>query len=59
MNDKTPVLQHIADTLDEVLTVLKKPESKIGKVLETAGAAVSILGILSIVDVIKNWIFGG
>ena len=50
---------HIRDTLVEVLVVLKKPENKFMKALEVAGAAVSVLAILGIIDIIRNWFFGG
>jgi hypothetical protein len=46
----------MSETLDEVLFVLKRPESKIGKILEIAGAVVRVLSILSIIDVIRNWL---
>jgi len=52
-------LSHIDKTLDKILAILSKP-AKIGvRALEIAGAVVSVLGILSIIDIIRNWIFGG
>ena len=53
------IIAHISSTLDEVLKVLKKPENKWLRVMEIAGGGVTILSLLSIVDVIKNWLFGG
>ena len=50
------IIKHMSKTLDEILLVLKKPESKTGRVLETAGAVVSVLSILSIIDIIRNWL---
>jgi hypothetical protein len=29
------------------------------RALEIAGTVVSVLGILSIVDIVRNWFFGG
>jgi hypothetical protein len=52
------ILNHISDTLDEVLKILKKPVSRVGRILETAGAVVSVLSILSIIEILRNW-FGG
>ena len=43
-------LQHITDTLDEVLVVLKKPANKVVRVLEIVAAAVSAMGIISIIE---------
>jgi preprotein translocase subunit Sss1 len=57
--EERETIQHISDTLDEVLVVLKKPDNKFMKVLEVAGAVVSVLAILGIVDVIRTWVFGG
>jgi hypothetical protein len=52
-------IRHISATLDEMLAVLKKPENRAGKVIETAGAVVSVLSILGIIEIVRNWIFGG
>jgi hypothetical protein len=52
-------IQHISDTLDEVLAVLKKPVNKFLRVLEIGGTIVSIFAILSVIDIIRIWIFGG
>ncbi|GHV51972.1 hypothetical protein AGMMS49579_08480 [Spirochaetia bacterium] len=52
-------LENINKTLEGILEVMKKPESKFEKVLEYGGAGVSILGILSIIDIIRTWIVGG
>ena len=53
------LIQHISNTLDEVLAVLKKPENKYIKALEFAGTVVSVLAVISIVETILRWIFGG
>jgi len=52
-------IKHISDTLDKILSVLLKPEKVGVKALEIAGAVVSVLGILSIIDIIRKWIIGG
>ena len=52
-------IRHISVTLDEMLAVLKKPESKFFKIMEIVGDAVGIIGILAVVDIIRNWVFGG
>jgi hypothetical protein len=53
------IMQHMSDTLDEVLVVLKKPGSKFMRVLEVFGAVVSVLAILGLIDIVRNWIIGG
>lgn len=42
--------------LDVIIGIMNKPDNKFGKILETAGAVVSILGILSIIEIIRNWL---
>jgi hypothetical protein len=53
------IIRHISVTLDEVLAVLNKPESKFFKIMEIVGDAVGIIGILAVVDILRNWIIGG
>ena len=52
-------IRHMSETLDKMLVVLSKPEKLGVKALEIAGAIVGVLGILSIIDTIRSWIFGG
>jgi hypothetical protein len=52
-------MRHISATLDEMLAVLKNPERKFFKIMEIVGNAVGIIGILAVVDIIRNWILGG
>jgi len=51
-------LRHISATLDEILAFQKKPRSKIERFFEILGLGVTILGGLTIIDVIRNWIGG-
>jgi hypothetical protein len=53
------VIQHMSDTLDEVLVVLKKPGNRFIRVLDIIGAVVSVLAILGIIDIVRDWIIGG
>ena len=52
-------VKHISETLDKILMLLSKPEKIVVRVLEIGAAVVSVLGILSIIDIIRNWIIGG
>ena len=52
-------LDRIAEGIEGILAVMSKPESKIKKALEMAGYGIAILGAVSIVDIIRNWITGG
>jgi len=52
-------IQHISDTLDEVLAVMKKPENKVMKILEIGATITGVLAILGIIDIIHKWFVGG
>jgi hypothetical protein len=52
-------LKEINLKLDSIITTIKKPENKMAGIFEFAAAGVGILGILSIIDIIRNWILGG
>ena len=38
---------------------MNKPENKIKKALELAGYGITILGAVSVAEIIPNWIIGG
>jgi hypothetical protein len=46
-------------TLEEIRDAMKAPKSLLEKILEYGGAGVGILGILSIIDIVRSWIQGG
>jgi preprotein translocase subunit Sss1 len=52
------VILHMSGTLDKILDVLSKPQNKFIKVFEIVAAGITILGILSAIDIIINWIGG-
>jgi hypothetical protein len=52
-------LKELNQKVDVIVDILKKPESKLLKLLEIVGNAVGIIGNLAIVDIIRNWILGG
>jgi hypothetical protein len=52
------ILEHISETLDEMLIIQKTPESRWKIILDFAATSITILGILAIIDQIKNWIGG-
>ena len=49
-------LKALNNKLDVIIGIMKKPENKAGKVLETAGAVVAVMGVLSIIDILRNWL---
>jgi hypothetical protein len=52
-------LDNINKTLEGILAVLRTPENKVMSVFKYVGAGVSALGVLSIAEIIRQWIMGG
>ena len=52
-------LTEINKKVSIIVDILQKPESKYLKLMEIVGNAVGIIGILAIVDIVRNWILGG
>jgi hypothetical protein len=51
-------IRHISETLDSMLAVLSKPQNRVKTVMDTVGSGLALLGILSAIEIIKNWIGG-
>ena len=51
-------IRHISDTLDKILEVLSKPPNKAVKIFELISMGIGIVGILSVIDILKNWLGG-
>jgi preprotein translocase subunit Sss1 len=51
-------LEMINSKLDTIINIMKKPGNKFIGILEVVAAGISVLGILSIMDIIRNWIGG-
>jgi len=45
--------------LEDISNTIKAPKTMLEKILEYGGAGVGILGILSIIDIIRNWVLRG
>jgi len=52
------LLKHMGETLDKMLAVMLKPQSFIVRIFNIGATVVTILGILTIADLIKSWIGG-
>lgn len=52
-------LDDINKTLEGMLKILGAPENRLMTVFKYVGAGVSALGILSIAELIRQWIMGG
>lgn len=52
------VLLHMSETLDKILGVLSKPQNKFVRIFEIVATGIAILGVLTVIDVIKNWLGG-
>jgi len=51
-------LDNINKTLQGIQDILRTPENKVMTVFKYVGAGVSALGLLSIVELIRQWIMG-
>jgi len=49
-------LERINQKLDEMIGIMKKPENKLLRILEIIGNVVTIVSVLAIVEIIRNWI---
>ena len=56
--EETAILKHISDTLDRLLEIISRPQSKVTQIFNIGAAIVGILGILAIFDLIVSWIKG-
>ena len=50
------LLEEMNKKLDVIVTFMKKPDNRFGNVLQTVGTVVGIFSILSIIDIILNWL---
>ena len=58
VNEEKVLLQHISDTLDKMLEIMSKPQNIVARIFNVAATIVTILGIMTIIDLIKSWIGG-
>ena len=52
-------LDNINNTLEGIRQILGTPENKVMTILKYVGAVVGVLGILTVVEIIRQWIMGG
>jgi hypothetical protein len=52
------LLLRIAENTDKILCAIETPEKPSQKVINYIGLGASIAGIMSLIDLLKNW-FGG
>jgi len=52
-------LDTMNETLEKMLEVMKKPESKFLRALEIIGLGVGTLSVLNAIDIVRNWVTGG
>jgi len=51
-------MRHMSETLDKMLVVLSKSPNKGARIFEIIATGITILGVISAIDIIKNWIGG-
>ena len=52
-------LEKLNKKADDIIGIMQKPRNMVVKTMEIVGNGVSIIGILAIVELIRNWIIGG
>ena len=52
-------LEKLNKKADVIIGIMLTPEKKYVRIMEIVGNAVSIIGILAIADLVRNWITGG
>ena len=52
-------LEKLNKKADVIIGIMLTPEKKYVRIMGIVGDAVSIIGILAILDLIRNWITGG
>ena len=51
-------IKHMSETLDKILSVLSQPPNKLARIFELVATGIGILSVLSIIDILRNWIGG-
>jgi len=41
---------------DTIIGIMQKPENKFIKALEIAGTVITVVSLLSVIDIIRNWL---
>ena len=59
MDKNSETLQHISDTLDEVLVVLKTKPSLFVRIITLGAAIAGTIAIVTVIEPILKWVFGG
>ena len=59
MENISEKLDNINNTLEGIRQILSMPENKVMTILKYIGAVVGALGILTVVELIRQWIMGG
>jgi hypothetical protein len=59
MEEVVEKLDAIHKTLEGIRQILGTPESKVMIVLKYVGAGVSAMGVLTVAEIIRQWITGG
>ena len=52
-------LEKLNKKADVIIGIMQTPRNMVVKTMEIVGNGVSIIGILAIVELIRNWIIGG
>jgi len=49
-------LSELNKKVDVIVGIMKKPQNRIIKVLEIAGTIITVMSLLSVIDLIRHWL---
>ena len=49
-------LSELNKKVDVIVGIMKKPQNRFIKVLEIAGTVITVLSLLSVIDLIRHWL---
>ena len=59
MDQAVTELKELNRKADTIIGIMRQPENRALRLIEILGNAAGIVGILAVVDIIRNWILGG
>ena len=56
MDKNTEQLVELNKKLDIIINIMNKPENRWIRIIEIGGTIITIMSILSVIDIIKKWL---
>jgi len=49
-------LSELNKKVDVIIDIMKKPQNRFVKVLEIAGTVITVMSLLSVIDLVRHWL---